>query len=219
MDEQMMRETLGEQEPESFEELIAGRYHGDFTRKVQQLMDRRFAEHRQKEEQWAQWLPAVEKLCADRGLDPADAEGLTALLEKEAGARERREALREWAACQTMRQWLEEASGLGERYPGFDLREAMQEEDFTGLLRRGLTVEQAWSLAHRDELMLAAMEATAAHVREMTARSLMQRQARPREGGMLERGAAPTRPSMRETSRSQREELERRALRGERIVI
>ena len=143
MDEQMMRETLGEQEPESFEELIAGRYHGDFTRKVQQLMDRRFAEHRQKEEQWAQWLPAVEKLCADRGLDPADAEGLTALLEKEAGARERREALREWAACQTMRQWLEEASGLGERYPGFDLREAMQEEDFTGLLRRGLTVEQA----------------------------------------------------------------------------
>ena len=54
MDEQMMRETLGEQEPESFEELIAGRYHGDFTRKVQQLMDRRFAEHRQKEEQWAQ---------------------------------------------------------------------------------------------------------------------------------------------------------------------
>lgn len=87
MDEQMMRETLGEQEPESFEELIAGRYHGDFTRKVQQLMDRRFAEHRQKEEQWAQWLPAVEKLCADRGLDPADAEGLTALLEKEAGAR------------------------------------------------------------------------------------------------------------------------------------
>lgn len=177
MDEQMMRETLGEQEPESFEELIAGRYHGDFTRKVQQLMDRRFAEHRQKEEQWAQWLPAVEKLCADRGLDPADAEGLTALLEKEAGARERREALREWAACQTMRQWLEEASGLGERYPGFDLREAMQEEDFTGLLRRGLTVEQAWSLAHRDELMLAAMEATAAHVRELTARSLMQRQA------------------------------------------
>ena len=109
MDEQIMRETLGEQEPESFEELIAGRYHGDFTRKVQQLMDRRFAEHRQKEEQWAQWLPAVEKLCADRGLDPADAEGLTALLEKEAGARERREALREWAACQTMRQWLEEA--------------------------------------------------------------------------------------------------------------
>ena len=157
MDEQMMRETLGEQEPESFEELIAGRYHGDFTRKVQQLMDRRFAEHRQKEEQWAQWLPAVEKLCADRGLDPADAEGLT--------------------------------------------------------------VEQAWSLAHRDELMLAAMEATAAHVRELTARSLMQRQARPREGGMLERGTAPTRPSMRETSRSQREELERRALRGERIVI
>ena len=76
MDEQMMRETLGEQEPESFEELIAGRYHGDFTRKVQQLMDRRFAEHRQKEEQWAQWLPAVEKLCADRGLDPADAEAL-----------------------------------------------------------------------------------------------------------------------------------------------
>lgn len=67
--------------------------------------------------------------------------------------------------------------------------------------------------------MLAAMEATAAHVRELTARSLMQRQARPREGGMLERGAAPTRPSMRETSRSQREELERRALRGERIVI
>ena len=89
MDEQMTRETLGEQEPESFEELIAGRYHGDFTRKVQQLMDRRFAEHRQKEEQWAQWLPAVEKLCADRGLDPADAEGLTALLEKEAGAREK----------------------------------------------------------------------------------------------------------------------------------
>lgn len=87
------------------------------------------------------------------------------------------------AACQTMRQWLEEASGLGEKYPGFDLREAMQEEDFTGLLRRGLTVEQAWSLAHRDELMLAAMEATAAHVRELTARSLMQRQARPREGG------------------------------------
>ncbi len=219
MDEQIMRETLGQAEPEPFEELIAGRYREDFTRKVQQLMDRRFAEHRKLEERWEKWIPAVEKLCADRGLDPEDAEGMTAMLEREAGARERREALKRWAACQTLREWVAEASRLGERYPGFDLRAAMQEEDFPALLRRGLTVEQAWTLAHRDQLMLAAMEATAARVRELTARSLMQRQARPREGGMLERGAAPARPSMRETSRSQREELERRALRGERIVI
>ena len=34
MDQEMMQATLGEDASESFEELIAGRYHEDFTRKM-----------------------------------------------------------------------------------------------------------------------------------------------------------------------------------------
>ena len=76
MDGEIMQRTLqGADAPaqESFEELIAGRCREDFTRKVQQIIDRRFAEHRAKEENWSKWIPAMEKLCEDRGLDREDA--------------------------------------------------------------------------------------------------------------------------------------------------
>ena len=55
MDGEIMQRTLQEADAsaqESFEELIAGRCREDFTRKVQQIIDRRFAEHRAKEENW-----------------------------------------------------------------------------------------------------------------------------------------------------------------------
>ena len=219
MDQEMMQATLGEDASESFEELIAGRYHEDFTRKMQQIIDRRFAEHQAKEANWEKWVPAIEKLCANRGLAADDAEGLTALLDGLADQRERQEQLRAWAACQALQGWMEEAAGLQEQYPVFDLAEAAASEDFMALLRKGLSVRQAWELCHQEDLMMAAMEATAAHVRELTARQMMQRQARPREAGLLARSAAVSRPSMRDSSRAQREELERRALRGEKIVM
>ena len=222
MDGEIMQRTLqGADAPaqESFEELIAGRCREDFTRKVQQIIDRRFAEHRVKEENWSKWIPAMEKLCEDRGLDREDAEGLTKLLNSLAGEKDRREGLREWAACQALRGWMEEAAALGERYPNFDLQAAMEGEGFMEMLCKGLGVQQAWELCNRDELMLSAMAATAAHVRELTARKMEQRQGRPREAGLLMRSAAVTRPSMKEASREVREELERRAMRGERIVM
>ena len=161
----------------------------------------------------------MEKLCEDRGLDREDAEGLTKLLNSLAGEKDRREGLREWAACQALRGWMEEAAALGERYPNFDLQAAMEGEGFMELLCKGLGVQQAWELCNRDELMLSAMAATAAHVRELTARKMEQRQGRPREAGLLMRSAAVTRPSMKDASREVREELERRAMRGERIVM
>ncbi len=267
MDEQMMRATLAAVEgEETFEELIAGKYREDFTRKVQQLMDRRFAQHRQMEEDWQRWTPAVQKLCTDRGIDPDDPaaltdwlEGLAGQRERQdwlrawcdwqrwtpavqklctdrgidpddpaaltdwleglAGQRERQDWLRAWCACQSLKQWLEEASTLGERYPTFDLGRSIQDAGFLKHMRQGLSLREAWELCHRDELMLSAMEATAAHVRELTARSQLQRQSRPREGGMMARSATVMRPRMQDATRAQREELERRALRGERIVL
>jgi len=220
MDKQMMRATLAAAEgEETFEELIAGKYREDFTRKVQQLMDRRFAQHRQMEENWQRWTPAVQKLCTDRGIDPDDPAALTNWLEGLAGQRERQDWLRAWCACQSLKQWLEEASALGERYPTFDLGRSIQDAGFLKHMRQGLSLREAWELCHRDELMLAAMEATAAHVRELAARSQLQRQSRPREGGMMARSAAVMRPRMQDATRAQREELERRALRGERIVL
>ena len=152
MDGEIMQRTLqGADAPaqESFEELIAGRCREDFTRKVQQIIDRRFAEHRAKEENWSKWIPAMEKLCEDRGLDREDAEGLTKLLNSLAGEKDRREGLREWAACQALRGWMEEAAALGERYPNFDLQAAMEGEGFMELLCKGLGVQQAWELCNR----------------------------------------------------------------------
>ena len=219
MDPQMERATLGEGPEESFEELIAGRYREAFQRKVQQLVDKRFAQHRTLEAQWRKWIPALEGLCAAQGLAPGDAEGLDAYFAQAAGSRERREALRAWAACRALRGWVEEAMELGRRYPAFDLAQAAGSADFLGLLRRGLTVRQAWELCHRDELLRTAMEAAARHVQESAARSQLSRQARPRESAMVGRGAAPRSPSMANSSRAQREALERRALRGEHIVL
>lgn len=92
MDEQMMRETLGEQKPESFEELIAGRYHGDFTRKVQQLMDRRFAGAPAEGRAMGAVAAGGWRSSARIAAGPGGRGGADGAIGKEGGRRERREA-------------------------------------------------------------------------------------------------------------------------------
>ena len=225
MDEMMMQNTLGEETEaadggeSSFEELIQGKYREDYQRKRQQEIDRRFADHRAQEERWNKWIPAMESICRQRGLDPEDAEGVTAALDGLAGEKERGEQLREWSACSALDGWVREASELGKTYPGFDLHALCGEKGFVDALKRGLTVREAYETMHRDELMMSAMEAAAQRVRQGMSAAMQSRWARPREGGLTGGSAAVSRPDAARMSRAEREAIERRALKGERIVM
>ena len=53
MDERSCEECRGRRARKTSRSWIAGGAEEDFTRKVQQIIDRRFAEHRAKEENWA----------------------------------------------------------------------------------------------------------------------------------------------------------------------
>ena len=100
-----------------------------------------------------------------------------ALRQRELAAQQAQQAAQQRAA---MVQRLEaEEAQVKEVYPTFDLEKEAGNPDFAALLKRGVSMKQAFEVLHMDELMQGAMQYTAAKVQQTTARNIQARQARP----------------------------------------
>lgn len=63
-----------------------------------------------------------------------------------------------------LRDWEEQAEQLKRIYPSFDLGRESKNRDFLALLRAGVSVRQAYEVAHIDEIKAAAMQAQVVNV-------------------------------------------------------
>ena len=129
------------------------------------------------------------------------------------------EAARQQRAAQIRAQWDAQAAQLKAQYPDFDLGEVLANEQVGVLMRRGVSLPDAYRAAYFNHIMEQATARTAQTVEQGVTARIQQRAARPGENGTRPGGAVTTKFDISNTTRRQREELERRARRGEKIVL
>lgn len=129
------------------------------------------------------------------------------------------EAARQRRAAQIRAQWETQAAQLKAQYPDFDLGEVLANEQVGELMRRGVSLPDAYRAAYFNHIMEQATARTAQTVEQGVTARIQQRAARPGENGTRPGGAVTTKFDISNTTRRQREELERRARRGEKIVL
>ena len=120
---------------------------------------------------------------------------------------------------QQARSWLEESREVEKRYPGFSLEHECQDPRFLRLLEVGMDMCSAFEALHHREILENAVRYAVMGAAEKLAENLRSRRNRPAENGTSGRSGAVIRPDVRRLTRKDREEMERRALHGERITF
>lgn len=113
--------------------------------------------------------------------------------------------------------WLEESRETERLYPGFKLENECRDPRFVRLLEVGMDMKSAFEALHHREILQNAVRYTAQNVAERLVENWQSRQGRPVENGASGKSSAVIRPDVRRMTRQDREEMERRSLRGERI--
>lgn len=129
------------------------------------------------------------------------------------------EATRQQRVSQIQAQWEAQAAQLKTQYPDFELQEVLANEQVTDLMRRGVSLPDAYRAAYFDHIMQQATAQTAQKVEQGVAARIQQRASRPGENGTRPGGAVTTHVDVASMSRRQLEDLERRARRGEKITL
>lgn len=129
------------------------------------------------------------------------------------------EATRQQRVSQIQAQWEAQAAQLKTQYPDFELQEVLANEQVADLMRRGVSLPDAYRAAYFDHILQQATAQTAQKVEQGVAARIQQRAGRPGENGTRPGGAVTTHVDVASMSRRQLEDLERRARRGEKITL
>lgn len=225
----------------TFKELVEGEYKADYAKAVDGVIGRRLAQERARTQGATD---IVNKLMARHGVNSI--EELNKVLDsdsvyEEIAARtgDKPDTLRELEklrgiannynnfmriteaerqANEQMNLWQQEAEGMKELYPGFDLNAELQNPQFRALIstknpQYQISMQDAYKLIHHEELMKAAEKEAAAKV----AKSVSARAARPDENGLGNQSGVTIKSDVSKLTKKDRAEIAKRAARGEHI--
>lgn len=115
---------------------------------------------------------------------------------------------------------VRQAEAVKEVYPAFDLEAEMQNPNFMRLLGAGVPVRTVFEVIHKDEINQAMMQYTAQKTSEQIAGSIQANGRRPVENGAS--GGNPPgslRTDPKSLSKEEREDIKKRARRGEKVYL
>jgi hypothetical protein len=234
-----------EQKEARFQELIKGEFKDVYAKRTQAIIDDRFKKFKGVEEQLNKVNPILQVLADKYGSDADDVEGLLKAVEedesfyqkaaiekgltvkqyKEIRALERQneelkkaqEAKAEQENTERIyNEWMGQAQEFSEKFGiDVDLGAEIQNPDFARLLSNGVTVEGAYKAVHFDDMVGGAMAHTAEKVKESLVNSINGRSARPSEAATASNNGATFKTDVSKLTKADREEIERRAARGE----
>ena len=235
-----------EERRKAFDELIDGEYKDMFTERMQQVINRRFKETKGLEESLSAQKPILDMLMQRYGIADGDMGKLQTAIEEDTGYWEeaaeeagltveqykamqklerenaefkamRQRQLGEQAAQQQLATWYKDAEVVKETYPGFDLRTEIADQQFRGLLRAGIPMQQAYELVHMEEIKASAAKVAAQTAGEQMAARMKSKASRPKENGTSTQSAVIVKNDVSKLTREDRAEIARRAQRGESI--
>ena len=230
-----------------FKKLIEGEYKEEYGASVQDIVQKRLKNTKEKSDKYDSLFPTLEMLSKKYGVDASDIDalnkaiqeddsyyeeeamekGLTVQQLKEIRRMERENAdLKRQMEEQSVKEnasklyasWMNQAEQLKSVYPSFDLDTEMRNPKFVDLLRvPSIDVRTAYEVLHKDEIIPAAMQFTAQTVERKLANKIMANGARPSENGNHSQSAAVVKSDVSQLSKADRQEIARRVARGEKI--
>lgn len=229
-----------------FEKLIKGDYKEFYEERVKENLNRRFRENAKIKRQNEENREIVEMLYDRYNLDVGDVRALKqaldgddAYLAAEADKRgmsienykyikklendNRRFAKMQMQqnarerANETVEKWYTESMKLKESYPDFDIFSEAKNPSFVSLIQSGIDVRTAYEAVHHNDIVRAAQENAAREAEIKVAQSIRQKASRPAENGLSSRSSAIFANGVSSLTREEREDIAKRAARGERI--
>lgn len=229
-----------------FDALIKGEYKDLYEAQIQDVIQKRLKGTNETVQKYKSLEPVMDLLGKKYGIDAGNAEALAKAIEedetyyedealerglsvqqvKELRKIERENSqLREQMRKQKVQQqtdailadWYKQAETVKTVYPAFDLQGELQNEQFRTLLTSGVPVQTAFEVIHKDEIMPAAMQYTAQKITEKVANNIRSGMNRPQEGAMGSRSSVVVKSDVSQLTRADRDEIERRVRRGEKI--
>lgn len=238
--------TAQDERRQAFRNLITGEYKDLYGEEVQRLIDRRFAETKNLQQQVDSAQPILDKLAARYNILDGDMSKLAKAIDddhsywataaEEAGMSE--ETFREFqqmrqqnAALQRMQQeqrtrqqaneqaqrWYQESLGLKAKYPNFDLNTEWKNPKFVEMLQHFVPMEQAYQMLHFDELMQSAVRQATNTTQQAVVENIRTKGARPAENGSSSQSTFTVKRSAGQLNRADRSEIARRVRNGEQI--
>lgn len=192
-----------------FDRLIRGQFKDQYNARVQDIVRKRLKSQEKTLEQYRTLESTVAK---QYGIQAKDPQALSQAIEAQQLSRE---SERSAQAKGQYEQWMWQAQQAKKLYPNLDLNREVRNPRFMRLLHSGVDVGDAYLLAHRDEIIPAAMRYTAKAVEEKLANRIAANSARPSENAMAGRGTRVTADQVSHMSKAQRQDIIRRVQRGE----
>lgn len=231
---------------QAFKDLIEGEYKDQYTEMFQNAFNRRFKETKSMENSLNAQKPIMDMLLQRYNIADGDMAKLQTAIEQDdvyweeaadkAGmsieqykevqrlkrenaelTKERQRKLGEQQAQQQLAKWAADEKAVKELYPTFDLRTALENDQFRGLLKANIPMQQAYEVMHMEEIKASAARVAAQNAGQQMVAKIQQRAARPQENGTSSSSAVITKSDVHSLTKKDRAEAVRRAQRGDTI--
>lgn len=247
-DVQVTSNTM-EDRRKAFQELVNGEYKDVYTEETQRIIDRRFREAKNLEQQSAKQQPIIDMLMQRYKISDGDLSKLSTAIEndsaywseaaEEAGMsveqykqfqklqRENAALLQaqrmrqnQQAAQQQLQKWYSEGEQVKAVYPSFDLAAESKNPQFLSMLKAGVPVQHAYEVVHMDEIKAGVAQNTARRTEKQVVDGIRAKGNRPAENGTSSQSAAFTvKDDPHKWTKKDRAEVARRVARGETIKL
>ena len=154
-----------------------------------------------------------------RELDKLETENRRMTAAQAAAEQQRKAAQRQAEIAQLHEAWNREAEQLKAEYPDFDLQEMLANEQVKDLMRKGVSMGNAYRAIFFDKIMAQSTARTAQQVERGVEARIQQRNNRPGENGTRPGGAIQMKLDVESMTRKEREKLERDVMRGKKITF
>lgn len=237
-----------EERRKAFQELVNGEFKDIYTEETQRIIDRRFREARNLEQQAAKQQPVIDMLMQRYKISDGDMSKLAQAVEnddaywseaaEEAGMsveqykqfqklqRENAALLRaqrmrqnQQAAQQQLQKWYSEGEQVKAVYPDFDLGAESKNPQFISMLKAGVPVQHAYEVIHMDEIKAGVAQSTARQTEKQVVDGIRAKGNRPAENGTSSQSAFTVKDDPHKWTKQDRAEVARRVARGETIKL
>lgn len=229
----------------AFQDLVNSEEYKDiYTEETQRIINRRFRETQNLEQQVARNQPLIDMLMQRYKISDGDIGKLTAAIEnddaywseaaEEAGMsveqykqfqklqrenaalmRDQQQRRSQQAAQQQLQKWYGEAEQVKGVYPSFDLNAEVKNRQFISMLKSGVPMQHAYEVVHLDDIKAGVAKIQAKATERQVVDGIRAKGARPQENGTTSQSAFTVKDDVGKLTKAERAEIARRVARGE----
>lgn len=237
-----------EERKRRFNDIINGEFKDLDTERMQELFNRRFKEVKALEETSSAQKPIIDLMLQKYGVNDVSAlfkaideddsffeaeaedKGMTVQQYKEFQRLQRENSVFREQKAQEMQQqqaqsqvqtWVQDAEALKATagYEDFDLAAEINNPRFLGLLKSQIPVKDAYDVIHLNDIKQSVATQTAQQTQKAVTDNIRARGARPSENGVNSQSGIVIKNDVSKFDKHDRDEIARRALRGEKIIL